>query len=246
MQTIQAIPAFTDNYIWLLITPDNARAICIDPGDAAPVLDVLKKQALTLDAILITHHHHDHTGGVTALQRAFPNAYTYWPADLHDNQQFTQQGSDFTVLTIPGHTLDHIAYYTPGHLFCGDTLFAAGCGRLFEGSAEQMLHSLERISALPDDTLCYPAHEYTLNNLRFARIVEPENQAIQERLTAVIAQREQGEITLPCTLALEKATNPFLRCHKNTVIQAAKQHSGREVTDIVDVFAVIRTWKDLF
>src|SRR3989344_6305328 len=213
MIQISALPAFTDNYIWLLQEPQSRRCAVVDPGDAAPVLAWLKQNpGWTLSDILVTHHHHDHVGGVEALKRV-SGATVYGPAHetipardvaLQDNQRISVLGWDFAVYAVPGHTLGHIAFSPPGVLFCGDTLFAAGCGRLFEGTPAQMHASLQRLAALPADTRVYCTHEYTQSNLRFAQAVEPDNADIAERVENVNRLRARGEITLPSNLALEK------------------------------------------
>ncbi len=255
MIQISALPAFTDNYIWLLQDPQTQRCAVVDPGDAAPVLAWLKQNpAWTLSDILITHHHHDHVGGVEQL-KSVTGAKVYGPASenipardtaLQDNDRITALGWDFEVYTIPGHTLGHIAFYHSGVLFCGDTLFAAGCGRLFEGTPLQMHTSLERLAALPDDTLVYCAHEYTQSNLKFALAVEPDNADIAERVQNVNQMRARGEITLPSNLALEKRTNPFLRTSETSVKQKADERNGRDNRSGAEVFASLRAWKDKF
>ncbi|WP_207283149.1 hydroxyacylglutathione hydrolase [Pseudomonas sp. FW300-N2F2] len=255
MIQISALPAFTDNYIWLLQDHSTQRCAVVDPGDAAPVQAWLDAHpGWVLSDILITHHHHDHVGGVQALKNA-TNATVYGPASenipardqaLHDNDQVSVLGWDFDVYAVPGHTLGHIAYYHHGLLFCGDTLFAAGCGRLFEGTPAQMHHSLSRLAALPEDTLVYCTHEYTLSNLKFAAAVEPGNPDIAARLEKVARQRNEGIMTLPSTLALEKLTNPFLRTAETSVKQKADERSGQRNQTPSEVFAALRAWKDTF
>ncbi|KGU86350.1 hydroxyacylglutathione hydrolase [Pseudomonas mediterranea] len=255
MIQISALPAFTDNYIWLLQDHSSRRCAVVDPGDAAPVQAWLEAHpGWVLSDILITHHHHDHVGGVQALKNA-TNATVHGPASenipardvaLEDNDQIEVLGLDFAVYAVPGHTLGHIAYYHHGLLFCGDTLFAAGCGRLFEGTPEQMHHSLDRLAALPDDTLIYCTHEYTLSNLKFAAAVEPDNPDIAARLEKVGRQRSEGVITLPSTLALEKLTNPFLRTTETSVKQKADERNGQRNGTPSEVFAALRAWKDKF
>jgi hydroxyacylglutathione hydrolase len=253
---IDPIPAFQDNYIWTLARA--GRAIVVDPGDAAPVLRTLRERDLTLDAIVVTHHHADHVGGVAQLLQAW-SVPVHGPArtpydgvtnPLADGDRVSLLGYPFQVLAVPGHTLDHIAYWSPelGVLFCGDTLFAAGCGRLFEGSPAQMHASLSRLAALPPQTRVYCTHEYTLSNLRFARAVEPGNLALQQRQESCIGQRERGEPTLPSTVGVERETNPFLRCAQDSVRAAAQAHAGSAAApgDAVAVFAAIRSWKDRF
>ncbi|WP_460115208.1 hydroxyacylglutathione hydrolase [Pseudomonas sp. H2_D02] len=255
MIQISALPAFTDNYIWLLQDHSTQRCAVVDPGDAAPVRAWLDAHpGWTLSDILVTHHHHDHVGGVESLKSA-TNTTVYGPASenipardiaLGDNAKITVLGLDFDVHAVPGHTLGHIAYYHRGLLFCGDTLFAAGCGRLFEGTPEQMHHSLSRLAALPEDTLVYCTHEYTLSNLKFAAAVEPGNPDVAARLEKVVEQRNQGVMTLPSTLALEKLTNPFLRTAETSVKQKADERNGQRNQTPSEVFAALRAWKDKF
>jgi hydroxyacylglutathione hydrolase len=253
MFKIIPIPAFYDNYIWLIVNDQN-QAIVIDPGDATPVLKYLTKNNLTLTNILITHHHADHTGGVEALTKHTDatihapkiSALQHCDHPVSDGDTVTIESHQvtFTVMATPGHTLDHICYYTPGHVFCGDTLFAGGCGRIFEGDADMMYQSLQKISALPSDTLIYCAHEYTQQNLAFARLVEPNNQDLLKRIAETNKLRQLQQPTLPCTMELEHATNPFLRCQYNDVKQAATRFSGQEIASESTVFAIIRQWKD--
>lgn len=258
MLKIDALPAFTDNYIWLLQDTQRQHCAVVDPGDAAPVqawLDASPGWQLT--DILITHHHHDHVGGVQQLKARY-GAKVYGPATekipaldqgLADGQRIRILEHDLDVIEVPGHTLGHIAYFhaatdTPW-LLSGDTLFAAGCGRLFEGTAAQMFASLQRLAALPAHTLVYCTHEYTLSNLRFALAVEPENQQIAERFEKVSQLREAGQISLPSDLHTELATNPFLRCNEPAVV-AACQNKGQQSENPQAVFAALRAWKDNF
>ena len=259
MIQISALSAFNDNYIWLL--QDTASQCCavVDPGDAAPVQAWLEQHpGWRLTDILITHHHNDHVGGVPAL-KAQSQATVYGPAHenipgrdvaLTDNARIEVLGQHFQVIDVPGHTAGHIAYYTEQApspwLFPGDTLFAAGCGRLFEGTPEQMHTSLSRLRALPDATLVYCAHEYTLSNLRFANAVEPGNARVSDRLAEVVALRERSAITLPTNIALEKATNPFLRTTETSVKQKADERNGAPLPSDAAVFAALRAWKDKF
>lgn len=254
-----ALPAFADNYIWLL--HDGAQAAVVDPGDATPVLEALDRLHLRLAAILVTHHHGDHVGGIAALRPRLQGP-VYGPARediepplqrLHDGEQIEVLGLHFSIIDVPGHTAGHIAYAQLGQpqdgqgplLFCGDTLFSAGCGRLFEGSAAQMHASLARLRALPEQTQVCCAHEYTLANLRFAAAVEPENACVHRHIRHCQALREQGLPTLPSTLALELRINPFLRCSEPGVIAAARAQ-GAAGSAPADVFAALREWKNRF
>lgn len=255
MIQISALPAFTDNYIWLLQDHRTQRCAVVDPGDAAPVQAWLAAHpGWVLSDILITHHHHDHVGGVQQLKNA-TDAKVYGPASenipardvaLKDNDRINVLDWEFEVYAVPGHTLGHIAFYHHGLLFCGDTLFAAGCGRLFEGTPQQMHTSLTRLAALPEDTLVYCTHEYTLSNLKFAAAVEPGNPDTAERLAKVSAQREAGIMTLPSTLALEKLTNPFLRVEETSVKEKVDERNGTLHEGPTAVFAALRAWKDKF
>ena len=247
------IPAFKDNYIWLL--RKGASAVVIDPGDADPVLEVLDREKLILDSILITHHHKDHQGGIARLLEYSP-AQVFGPAlesitgithTLSGGEcvSLASLGSTMQVIAVPGHTLGHLAYYGHGCLFCGDTLFAGGCGRVFEGSLIQMHDSLQRLAAFPDHTLIYCAHEYTEANLRFALAVEPCNQSLANRANEVAVLRAKGLATVPSTLAIEKATNPFLRCQVPAV-RAAARLRGSSKDDEIAVFTAIREWKNTF
>lgn len=258
MLNLTPLRAFNDNYIWLLQQPATQQCAVVDPGDAQPVLDWLAdNQSWQLTDILITHHHGDHTGGIQQLKQA-TNARVIGPATenipLRDvavaDQQLQVLGHSVQVLPVPGHTSGHVAYYcagSPGFLLSGDTLFAAGCGRMFEGTAAQMSASLALLAQLPADTLLYCAHEYTLGNLEFAAAVEPDNQQIQQRLQQVIKLREHNGISLPSTLELELATNPFLRCHLPQVQQTLHQHGlAVDASDPAEIFAALRGWKDIF
>jgi hydroxyacylglutathione hydrolase len=248
---ISFIPAFKDNYIWLLTR--GQRAAVVDPGDAAPVLARLEAEGLTLESILITHHHADHQGGVAALvERWQPTVFapesesiTGCNRPLLGGERIEVLGQAFEVLAVPGHTLGHLAYLAPGRLFCGDTLFGAGCGRLFEGTPAQMSASLDILATLPDDTLVYCAHEYTEANLRFAQAVEPDNPALRARVAKVAALRAAGLASVPSTLADEKATNPFLRCGEAAVIATARQRGATDMSRTA-IFAAIRAWRNVF
>lgn len=223
---IYPIPAFGDNYLWLAAAGD--RALVVDPGDAAPVLAALDKHSLRLDTLLITHHHADHTGGVGELKR-LTGARVYGPDDerIEHVDQVVHEGDRIALPWL-------------------DTLFAGGCGRLFEGTPEQMWHALSRLASLPLHTRVYCAHEYTTSNLRFAQAVEPDNQALLARIRRVARQRAAGEPTVPSTLADELATNPFLRVREPDVVRAAEAHAGRPLNTPVEVFAALRAWKNDF
>ena len=261
MLTLHPIPAFHDNYIWAL-SDEHGNTLIVDPGTADPVIDYLETQGLTLTALLITHHHPDHTGGIQALlaRSADAGIPVYGPAAEQipgrthalvdgDVVALTAPAMRFEVMQVPGHTLGHIAFFAgsqapsqPPLLFCGDTLFAGGCGRLFEGTPAQMLHSLDRLQTLPAETLVCCAHEYTVNNLRFAAAVTPQDEAVNQRLDAMVHLRDAGKVTLPSTLAEERRSNPFLRADDPDVQASVPQAQG----DRTAVFAALRAWKDVF
>ena len=256
MITIEPISAFTDNYIWLITSGKNAFAV--DPGDAAPLISVLEKRKLNLKGILITHHHYDHSGGILDLLNRY-NTKIYGPHGGHikgithtlkNNQVLDLLGYSFKALCVPGHTDDQIAYYSNTTdnpiLFSGDTLFAAGCGRIFEGTAEQMHKSLQKFSKLPLKTLVYCGHEYTLSNLKFASKVEPLNKKIQSRLKVISKLRDNNIVTLPTSILEELETNPFMRCNKINVIKAAENYSAKQDLHEFEVLGAIRAWKDNF
>jgi len=254
--TLIPLPAFNDNYIWML--HDGVRALVVDPGDASVVLSTLDQLAVQLDGILVTHHHGDHTGGVDALRNA-TGARVFGPMHepvpepltrLANGDSVELLGLRFQVLDVPGHTAGHVAFFAQPRgqaplLFCGDTLFSAGCGRLFEGTPAQMLESLTRLAALPDDTRVCCAHEYTAGGLVFARAVEPDNQALVSYQTQVHNLRAQGLPSLPSTIGQEKMINPFLRTHVPAVIAAAQRFAPK-AHEPTDVFAALRAWKNQF
>ena len=251
---ILPLPAFKDNYIWVLRAGRNV--VVVDPGDAQPVRDYLSEGGFTLSAILITHHHRDHVGGLLELKDAHP-VPVYGPRHEPiegiteplvegDEVHLAELGLRFRVLDIPGHTRAHIAYTGAGLLFCGDTLFACGCGRLFEGTAQQMYTSLSKLAALPGDTRVFCAHEYTLANIQFALAVEPDNTALQARAERDAHKRARGEPTVPSTIDEENATNPFLRSTQPAVIAAALAKRKLQSHEPVEVFATLRQWKNEF
>lgn len=252
---IEPIPAFTDNYIWLLHRGASACAV-VDPGDAAPVMAELARRGLELEAILLTHHHWDHAGGVPELLEAWPQAQVFGPRDERlgawnqpqkegDLVTIPQLDLEFSVIDVPAHTSSHIAFHGHGALFSGDTLFSVGCGRLFEGTPKDMQRALDKLAQLPGDTRIYCGHEYTRDNCRFALAVEPENKRLQARAEAVEALRQTGKPSLPARLADELETNPFLRTRAPAVVAAARVHEP-DASPGVSTMRVIRAWKDRF
>lgn len=252
--SITPIPAFQDNYFWLI--HNTRHAWVVDPGEALPVLEYLSRHKLTLAGILLTHHHADHIGGVADLRQCFHDiAIVGCPIDalppltqtVHEGDHVTLHplGLTVRVMDVPGHTRGHVAYLLDQHLFCGDTLFAGGCGRLFEGTPEQMWQSLSKLNSLPDSTLIYCAHEYTLSNLTFALNVEPNNADLSRRLDHVRRIRARGEVTLPSSLAEEQRTNPFLRVTQPAIKSRLEQRVGHSLPDDpAQLFAALRTWKN--
>ena len=256
---IVPLPAFNDNYIWLMRRGDQAAVV--DPGDAAPVLEFLAQNGLNLCAILATHHHGDHVGGIPDLLERYKvpvfgpagepiDSLTHLLGD-GDHVQLPQFGVNFEVLAVPGHTRAHVAYYDRNHtscgaLFCGDTLFGCGCGRVFEGTPIQMRQSLARLAALPASTKIYCAHEYTQSNCRFALAVEPDNVALQKRSEEVSMLRKANQPTIPSSIGAERDVNPFLRWEAPAVIEAAQRVSGKPLTQPDEVFTAIREWKNRF
>ena len=253
--SIFPISAFEDNYIWCLHDQDSC--VVVDPGDATPVLAYCQQHQLSLVGILITHHHWDHTGGIDALLDVFSDIPVFGP----NNPKITQithalsqgdeivlpvLGNQFSVIEVPGHNLDHIAYYGELGLFCGDTLFSAGCGRLFEGTPEQMYQSLAKLTALPDETAVYCTHEYTLANISFALAVEPNNQDLQKFQGWAKGQRENSKPTLPSSIQRELTVNPFLRCHSVELVNNVSQNKAQSLSSEQAVFAALRKWKDNF
>jgi hydroxyacylglutathione hydrolase len=256
MLNVLTVPAFNDNYLWII--HNGVHAAVVDPGDAAPILAALQANQLSLVAILLTHHHADHVGGVSKLLRAF-NVPVYGPRNdpiptvtvplaEGDTVSIAPLGLHLSVLEVPGHTLGHIAYVAKEQawLFCGDTLFAGGCGRLFEGTPAQMLASLDKLAALPDDTKVYCAHEYTISNLRFARAAEPGNAALTARIEIEQAKRDQNIPTVPSSIGLEKSTNPFLRSREPAIARQLLAQGRAGNDEALTVFAALREWKNGF
>jgi hydroxyacylglutathione hydrolase len=248
------VRAFSDNYVWTI--RDDTHAVVVDPGDAAPVIEYLDREDLTLAAILNTHHHADHVGGNATLLARW-SVPVFGPSDsripnvsqrLSDGDRITLPhfGLELEVMDIPGHTRTHIAFFGAGMLFCGDTLFAVGCGRLFEGTPAQMHRSLQRLAQVPDSTRVYCGHEYTLSNIRFAKAAEPGNAALTDLESRASAQRAKDLPTLPTDIGQEKATNPFLRLEEPQVIASASRYAGKPLSDPVSVLAAIREWKNNF
>ena len=254
ISNIEAIPAFSDNYIWILIN-DNSAAV-VDPGDASAVESFLSKNNLNLEAILITHHHFDHTGGILDLASK-RDIKVYGPKgghinginyELSENSIITILETEFHIFETPGHTLDHIAYYSKeiDSLFCGDTLFSGGCGRLFEGTPLQMFDSLKKFSDLPEETKVYCTHEYTLSNLTFALKVEPNNDDLKKYFEEVNSLRNSNMMSLPSSIRLENKINPFLRTSVDQIKEKAENYANKQNLQPVEVLAAIRDWKDNF
>lgn len=250
---ISPILAFDDNYIWLL--QHNGSACVVDPGDAEPVLERLERDGLALTAILLTHKHADHTGGVRDLLERYPGIPVFGPSKENAfgvSHPLTEGaavrlpglGALMRVLEVPGHTEGHLAYLSQDALFCGDTLFSVGCGRVFSGTHQQLHHSLQRIAALPGDTLCYCAHEYTLDNIGFAKWVEPDNPALLQRERQVQSLRRADQPTVPSLLSQELACNPFLRVREPELIRAVEGYAGHGLDSPAAVFTALRGWKD--
>lgn len=250
---IQAIPAFKDNYLWLIIHPDLPEALVVDPGDSKPVLEALASQGLSLAGILITHKHNDHIGGIKELLEKFdvpvfsnPIENISWMTHSVSEQEeiHIQHWPSIKIIEVPGHTLGHVAYLIGSHFFCGDTLFGAGCGRLFEGTPAQMYKSLSKIKSLPEDTLIYCAHEYTLKNLSFAEFLEPENMKIKLRIRETENLISRGQYSVPFRLKLEKETNPFLRCDQKAIQAAIEKKFGQSGETETEVFRYLREWRN--
>ncbi|WP_394201928.1 hydroxyacylglutathione hydrolase [Shewanella waksmanii] len=256
MLQVTPIPAFNDNYIWLINITKSNRYYVVDPGCSDSVINYLSQQQIQLDGILITHHHQDHTGGIAKLQAYSATELPVYgpssekisgitePIDVNTTQIDLGEDLKVQVMHLPGHTLGHIAYKLANHVFCGDTLFSGGCGRLFEGTAAQMHASLSQLAGLAGDTLFYPAHEYTLSNLAFAVQVDPSNQALQRFQARCQQLRQQQRPTLPTSLPDQLAINPFLRCDDDKIQASLSQHFQTEISDPVQAFALLRQWKD--
>jgi len=250
MIEVEAIPILRDNYVWAI--HDGHRAVLVDPGETRPILSWLEDRSMALSAILVTHHHADHVGGIPGLLARHPvpvfgptrGAAPSRPVQDGERIGLPEMNWTVTVLDTPGHTRDHVCYVGAGYLFCGDTLFSCGCGRLFEGTPAQMHASLSRLAALPGDTRVCCAHEYTLANIAFALEVEPDNADLLARHAEALALRKAGHPTLPVSLATELASNPFLRCERENLRVAASQHLQTPVNGGVETFAAVRAWKD--
>jgi len=254
MLHIWPVPVFADNYVWIIEREGVDRVAVVDPGDAAPVIAALDERGLDVGTVLITHHHRDHVGGLARIiDRSHPAVYGSGADGIPGVDHPTHDGDtvclphldlDLEVAALPGHTMNHLGYVASEIAFVGDTLFAGGCGRVFEGTPAQMHDSLMRLAALAPGTTAYCAHEYTVSNLRFARTVEPDNEALAGRLEAAETVRAAGQPTVPSTIATELETNPFLRCSVPAVVAAAETRAGRGLNPGAEVFAVIRGWKD--
>lgn len=253
MSNVIPLRAFKDNYIWAITSLDPGAIFIVDPGEAEPVIEFLQKNNLSLSAILLTHHHYDHSNGISKLRQHFSHVKVFGKGKeiisditdiVKDGDIISQNGLTFKVMEIPGHTLDHVAYYGEKRLYCGDTLFSAGCGRIFEGTPFQMYGSLQKIKALPEETQIYCGHEYTVANLRFALLVEPNNAYVQEYLAKMQALLLQGKPTLPSTLKIELKINPFLRCEENGIMMSVQNYFKCKETDPIKIFTYLREWKN--
>ena len=256
MVNVLTIPSFNDNYIWLIKDSQSQHCVVVDPGDAKPVLEIIESQSLILDAILLTHKHYDHIDGVAGLLASLGNDINIFSKDkLFAESTLVTEGQSIhcfesrfvlEVMEVPAHTLDHIAFYNEEMLFCGDTLFSGGCGRIFEGTHEQMFYALTRLAKLPDNTKVYCAHEYTTSNLTFAYAIEPKNKALLNYMKVVAKKREQGLSTVPSSIGVEKSINPFLRCEQSELINHLQNQLARSLTSGLNTFTALRTYKDNF
>ena len=251
MTYIVDVVKFETNYIWIL--KKEKQIIVIDPGQSTPVLNYIKKNSMTLSQILLTHYHSDHIAGLPELVSPLisvvgpvyePIQYMTKPVRMND--EITVFDSTLKVLFVPGHTAGHIAYLGDGNLFCGDVIFGGGCGRIFEGDAETMYYSVKKCAQCHPDTKVYCGHEYTLDNLRFALTLEPNNEAIKQRIVDTTQLLKKSKMSMPSTIGLELQTNPFMRCDQSTIINAAENYVKRELKSDIDVFSVIRHWKNVF
>ncbi len=249
------ILAFRDNYIWTWLDKPANKAWVVDPGEAAPVIRTLGELGVDLGGVLITHHHYDHSGGIKELLNRWPNIPIFGSyksvikeinSPVHEGMEIECGPLHLKILEIPGHTLDHIAYWNDAILFSGDTLFSAGCGKVFEGTPEMMYQSLTKLINLSDSIKIYCGHEYTQANLKFAQQVEPQNPNIVSKLKIVTELREANKPTLPSLLSEEKIVNPFLRCHEENVIKSVQQHAHSSISNPIDVFTELRSWKNTF
>ena len=254
MLSIKPIKALSDNYIWLVTT--NEGSIVIDPGESKQIIDLVKSNEIDLEGILITHHHYDHTNGIEEILK-YKKVEVYGPKNnvnsitkrVKQNDVFNLIGLKFEVIETPGHTLDHIAFYCfkdeKSILFCGDTLFSGGCGRVFEGTYSQMYESLKKLSKLPEDTQIFCGHEYTSSNLQFACAVEPNNQFIKEYNEEIIEKTKNGVPSLHSSLKIEHMINPFIRCNEENLIDNINKKFGEIISEI-EIFSTLRKWKDDF
>ncbi len=254
MYSIIAIPALKDNYTWTIKEQSGSNCICIDPGEAEPVINYLEQSNYNLSAILITHHHYDHTNGINELFKKYSPSIYAPSTSIHQKATIVENSTTFTLPNIlidcevtatPGHTLDHVIYKIQNHLFTGDTLFSVGCGKIFEGTFETMFNSLLKIRKMPNDTLVYCGHEYTYNNLLFAKAVTPNNQHVIKKMHQIYVAGRNA-ITLPSTIGEEKLINPFLRCSDSDIIQAIQAYAKKDLSTPLDVFKQLRIWKDNF
>lgn len=256
MVNVLTIPAFNDNYIWLIKDSQSQHCVVVDPGDAAPVLEIIESQQLILDAILITHKHEDHIGGVAQLLAVLGSDINIFSKNkLFPEARLVVEGQSIhcfdsrlvlEVMEVPGHTLDHIVFYNQQMLFSGDTLFSGGCGRVFEGSHEQMFNALSRLAHLPDSTQVYCAHEYTVSNLTFAYAIEPKNDALLAYMQAVAKKRQQGLATIPSNIGVEKTINPFLRCDQQDLVNQLQSKLSMPISAGIETFTALRNYKDNF